>query len=272
MPKRSQLVCQQLENVSSVVLEEYQDIIRHYIRGRNGIYALYNGEKLYYVGLATNLRSRLKQHLRDRHRELWDRFSVYLTIGHHHIKEMESLLLRIVRPPGNKHGGKFVSCENLNKRLARDIKTLQRETLASILGEERRAAAGPDSADDRPVLAPYVELIRGNRLRGHRARLHRNGRAIVASARVRADGTILVRGAAGRKFNSPSMAAQFVLGHNANGWEFWQYERSPGEWVRLEQLRDSGRGLMTSGQKAALTRKRRAAGRKAAAARKLSTR
>ncbi len=36
MAKHSQLVCQQLENVSSVVLEEYQDIIKHYIRGRNG--------------------------------------------------------------------------------------------------------------------------------------------------------------------------------------------------------------------------------------------
>jgi hypothetical protein len=44
--KRAQLVCQQLENVSSVVLEEYQDIIRHYIRGRNGVYALYKGERL----------------------------------------------------------------------------------------------------------------------------------------------------------------------------------------------------------------------------------
>jgi hypothetical protein len=236
--KRAQLVCQQLENVSSVVLEEYQDIIRHYIRGRNGVYALYKGERLYYVGLARNLRGRLKQHLRDRHRALWDRFSVYLTIGEHHIKEMESLLLRILRPPGNKQGGKFMRCENLNKKLARDIKTLQRETLASILGEQRRAIAGPDSADDRPVLAPYVALIRGNRLRGYRARTRGHGQPIFVKARVREDGLIIVQGAAGRRFNSPSMAAQHVLGHNANGWEFWQYERSPGEWVRLSHLRD----------------------------------
>src|SRR5438045_4668414 len=151
MAQRAQLVCQQLENVSSVVLEEYQDIIRHYIRGRNGVYALYKGERLYYVGLATNLRGRLKQHLKDRHRGLWDRFSVYLTIGDTHIKEMESLLLRIVRPTGNKQIGKFVRCESLNKKLARDIKTLQREELVSILGGERRAVAGRDSADDRPV-------------------------------------------------------------------------------------------------------------------------
>jgi hypothetical protein len=231
MAKRSQLVCQQLEDVSSVVLEEYQDIIRHYIRGRNGVYALYKGKKLYYVGLATNLRGRLKRHLKDRHRKLWDRFSVYLTIGDTHIKEMESLLLRIMQPEGNKQLGKFVRCENLNKRLARDIKSLQRETLASILGDKRRAAAGRDSADEHPVLAPYVAMIRGNRLRSRRGRK-------TATARVRADGSIVVRGARGRKFNSPSMAGAYVLGRNVNGWDYWQYERAPGEWVSLSHLRD----------------------------------
>ena len=231
MARRAQLVCQQLENVSSLVLEEYQDIIRHYIRGRNGVYALYKGDRLYYVGLATNLRGRLKQHLKDRHRGLWDRFSVYLTIGDHHIKEMESLLLRIMRPAGNKQIGKFVSCESLNKKLSRDIKTLRREELASILGEKRRAIAGRDSADERPVLAPYVDQIRRNRLRArHKGKIVR--------ARVRRDGSITVRGATGRKFNSPSMAAIHVLRRNQNGWDFWQYERSPGEWVRLTRLRD----------------------------------
>jgi type I restriction-modification system DNA methylase subunit len=34
---------------------------------RHGVYALYRGNRLYYVGLASNLRSRLNTHLRDRH-------------------------------------------------------------------------------------------------------------------------------------------------------------------------------------------------------------
>jgi len=58
-------------------------------------------DKLYYVGLAIDLRRRLKQHLKDKHVDSWDRFSIYITIGDHHIKEMESLLLRITRPAGN---------------------------------------------------------------------------------------------------------------------------------------------------------------------------
>jgi predicted GIY-YIG superfamily endonuclease len=212
--------------------------VRQYLRGRNGVYALYKRDKLYYVGLATNLRSRLKQHLRDRHGESWDRFSVYLTITDSHLKDMESLLLRIIHPSGNKQSGRFYRCENLLKRLTRDIKALQREEITGILGVERRAIAGRDSADDRPVLAPYVVSIRRNRLRGNRARVRGRGPSVSAKALVLRDGSIVVRGVRGRKFKSPSMAAQHVLGHNANGSTFWKYERSPGEWVRLKHLRD----------------------------------
>src|SRR5688572_20606912 len=222
MTKRAQLVCQQMENVSSLVLEEYQDIIRGMIRGRNGVYALYKGEKLYYVGLATNLRGRLKQHLKDRHRALWDRFSVYLTIGDHHIKEMESLLLRIARPAGNRQIGKFVKCENLDRRFKREVRALHREQLTILFGRKPKKVSGRGSAPDSPVLAPYVGDIRRNRLRGRT-----KGKFI--RARVRSDGSITVRGSRGKKFNSPSLAAIHALKRNANGWQFWQYERSPGE-------------------------------------------
>jgi len=41
MPKRTPLVCQQLENISREALGKYQDIIRQYVRRRHGVYALY---------------------------------------------------------------------------------------------------------------------------------------------------------------------------------------------------------------------------------------
>jgi hypothetical protein len=78
MPKRTPLVCQHLENVSREVLEQHQDIVRQYVRHRQGVYALYRRGRLYYVGLASNLRTRLAHHLKDRHHGSWDRFSVYL--------------------------------------------------------------------------------------------------------------------------------------------------------------------------------------------------
>src|ERR1700722_2365049 len=102
MPKRNPLVCQHLENIAREVLEQRQDIIRQYVRHRQGVYALYRRGEIYYVGLASNLRSRLAHHMKDRHQDSWDRFSVYVTIGDSHIREMESLIIRILKPPGNK--------------------------------------------------------------------------------------------------------------------------------------------------------------------------
>jgi len=61
MARRKPLVTQHLENVSREALEKYQDIIKEYIRKRQGIYALYRRGKLYYVGLASNLASGLRR-------------------------------------------------------------------------------------------------------------------------------------------------------------------------------------------------------------------
>ena len=113
MARRNPLVCQFVENLSSAALERYADIIRDLVGRQHGVYALYRRDKLYYVGLATNLRGRLRGHLRDRHKGLWDRFSVYLTIDHRHLRELESLVIRIAQPKGNKQRGKFARSENL---------------------------------------------------------------------------------------------------------------------------------------------------------------
>jgi hypothetical protein len=112
MSPRSTLVSQYLENISRNALKKYQDITKGYVRHRQGIYALYRRDRLYYVGLATDLRWRLKQHLNDHHGQSWDRFSVYLTVGDQHLRDLESLVLRIVKPTGNKVKGKFSRSEN----------------------------------------------------------------------------------------------------------------------------------------------------------------
>src|SRR5438105_13380147 len=120
MAKDSPLVSQFLERISGETLAKHQKIIREFVQRRSGVYALYRRNRLYYVGLASNLRSRLRHHLKDRHGDSWDRFSVYLTIGDSHIKELESLILRVISPPGNKQRGKFATAENLRGRLGRE--------------------------------------------------------------------------------------------------------------------------------------------------------
>jgi hypothetical protein len=162
---------------------------------------------------------------------LWDHFSVYLTIGEHHIREMESLLVRISRPMGNKQIGKFAKCENLAVKLKRDVRAQKDTEIDDLFGSKKTANPGRVSAGDRPILAKYVHKIRR-----HRLRARYKGKWV--RARVRSNGFITVRGSRGLKFNSPSWAAKHVVKRNMNGWSFWEYERSPGEWVRLRHLRD----------------------------------
>jgi hypothetical protein len=154
------LVCQYLESISREALGRYQDIVREYTRERQGVYALYRRGKLYYVGLASDLRLRLTQHLKDHHQGSWDRFSVYLTVGNSHLRELESLLLRIVRPSGNKQIGKFSRrCQNLRQRFSHDIRAYQRLELDTLLGRIR-GNAPKDSRHTqgrRPVLARYIK-------------------------------------------------------------------------------------------------------------------
>lgn len=160
MAKRAQLVSQHLENISHEALSKYQDVIRSYVCGRQGIYALYRKNELYYVGLAGNLRSRLKAHLRDRHKKLWDRFSVYLTIGDSHLKELESLILRTVKPSGNHQSGKFIKSENLRGKLSRELRARQRQETNWMIG--RSTSPIPKSRrqkvvkKDAPILSAYV--------------------------------------------------------------------------------------------------------------------
>lgn len=229
MAKPAQLVCQHLENISSNALEKYQDVVRSYVRGRTGIYALYRRNKLYYVGLASNLSNRLKHHLRDRHKGIWDRFSVYLTIGDSHLKELESLILRTVKPRGNTQTGKFIKSENLRGRLARDLRRKHREEINWLIGR----AIGPIAKRSRkktrvkgqPILASYFNRS---------IRLRAKYRGELIKVRIRRNGLIRYKN---KDYKSPSVAGSAVVKRSCNGWTFWTYERAPGDWVSLDELR-----------------------------------
>jgi predicted GIY-YIG superfamily endonuclease len=139
MARRSKpLVVEHLENISRKALEKYQPLIKEYVKGKKGVYALYRGDKLKYVGLATNLRSRLHTHLRDRHSQSWDKFSVYLTIDDEHLRELEALVIRIAAPKENRQKAKFSISENLLLRFRKDVSRYQQKELREILGIDEK--------------------------------------------------------------------------------------------------------------------------------------
>jgi hypothetical protein len=228
MPKDRHLVSQYLENISGGALEKYQDTVRDYIRERQGVYALFKHGKLYYVGLAHNLRSRLQAHLRDHHAGCWDRFSVYLTIGDTHLRELESLVLRIIKPKGNKQKGKFLRAESLRSRFSSDIRRIQQAEWRSVIGK------GTSGEHRTPKVDARGEAVLGTYIAGP-MKLRATFKGNNIAAHVRKDGVIRFEGG---KYTSPSLAAAAACKRKTcNGWTFWKYERAPGDWVKLDNLR-----------------------------------
>ena len=75
---------------------------------KQGLYALYkkNGE-LYYVGRASNLLGRLSIHRTDLHGKKWDKLAIYIVDESVTLHDVESLVIAVSKPEGNKNRGKL---------------------------------------------------------------------------------------------------------------------------------------------------------------------
>ena len=87
------------------------------MKGFAGVYVLYHGDRPYYVGLTRNLRGRVNQHLKDRHKKKWDGFSIFRIKRVAFLKDLETLLVRVAEPPGNRSTGHVPKDSNLNRIL-----------------------------------------------------------------------------------------------------------------------------------------------------------
>jgi hypothetical protein len=227
--KREALVHQHLENVSRELLEGHPDVVRQFIGRNAGVYALYRKNKLYYVGLATALRGRLRAHVKNRHGGAWDRFSIYLTMRDQHLREIEALLLRIAKPPGAKQRGRLAQSRDMRRRITRAIREKQFSEVSSLFGRETSPVGSSDRANGAD--SELVRLLpQGARIRG-------TLKSKIFRARVRRNGTIRFRG---KTYKSLSVAASAAIKRPTNGWWFWQMERGRGNWTRLNKIRRAG--------------------------------
>lgn len=225
-----------LERISVTAFDKFYSEITKLVELQHGVYALYRNDRLYYVGLAGNLRRRIKQHLRDKHAGRWNRFSLYLVRKVDHIKEIEALLLRIADPTGNKQSGLLRGATNLDRKLRKMMEARQHSELDEIFRKEprirqpskrargnqrRRAAATKLSA-----LRPLKGIVSGKRIYGthkkkqFKAIVYRNGR-------IKFDG---------RFYDSPSAAGVAARKQSTNGWTFWRVRKN-GELIRLKDLK-----------------------------------
>jgi hypothetical protein len=228
--RREALVHGHLEGVSRGLLEQHPKAVQQFIGKNAGIYALYRKDKLYYVGLATALRIRLKAHIKNRHGQSWDSFSIYFTNRDQHLREIEALILRIAGPPGIKQKGKLAQSRDLRRRITRAIREKLDSEVSSLFRRKRRGLDHGENlrpAGDNNALISL--LPQGGGLRAtHNDKVYR--------ARARPDGRIRYNG---NLYSSLTLAAKAAIKRTVNGWWFWKVKRG-GYWVRLTDIRRAG--------------------------------
>ena len=105
--KARALVKSHLGDIQRALLEgekrlSFLEFLKQYGKLR-GLYALYDSRgRLYYVGKASDLPTRLNQHLKDKHSESWERMSLFFLSDSADILELEGLIVITAKPSGNK--------------------------------------------------------------------------------------------------------------------------------------------------------------------------
>ncbi len=100
------------------------------MRGYAGIYVLHQGKRIYYVGLTTNLLGRIKGHAKWRAGK-WDHFTFFRIQKVRYLKDIETLLHRLVDSPGNKVKGHVPRDADLN-RVLREVLVEHERTIQGI--------------------------------------------------------------------------------------------------------------------------------------------
>jgi hypothetical protein len=229
------LVSGYLERISSAVFDDYHGEITKLVGKQHGVYALYKKKRLYYVGLAGNLRARVKHHLKDRHARKWDSFSLFLIRNVEHLRELEALVVHIAEPKGNVQKGKFARPNNLERELKKLMDERNKLKVQAIFGHAKKRKAAVPKPPKAKISAQREPVLKGLLEPGSELRKNFKGRECVAT--VTSDGRISF---GGRVFNFPSLAANYIrVGKHTNGWTFWRFQDENGGWVVLDQLRRS---------------------------------
>ncbi len=222
-----------LERVNARIFDKFRKEITEMIKGHQGIYALYRKNTLYYVGLASNLRNRIKHHLNDRHGGKWTHFSLYIIRKTDHIKELESLILRIADPTGNAQRGKLRTTNNLLPKLKAQVKRKVKEELDDLFKRQRKT-----KKKTRKKATTSTSLRKAKKpLAGYfakRTRLYGTHKGAECKAWVFKSGTVRFDG---QLYKSPSAAGAAACGRATNGWAFWKFKNENGEPVKLNTLR-----------------------------------
>jgi predicted GIY-YIG superfamily endonuclease len=221
------LVVKKLEGVSKLIFRNYYKQITELIGNSHGIYALYDENELYYVGKSTDLKNRVKQHLKDRHLASWTHFSLYLVRKADHISEIESLIIRVANPKGNTKKYKTDKGASLLKELQASVKVRQQEEFNTMFNKTTGNRPRPAGSDKHPLALDGLVRKKTALYRTYKGKEYRA--LLTPRGKIKHNGKI---------YETPTAAAKSIVNRTAvNGWTFWYFKNAEGEWARLSELR-----------------------------------
>lgn len=123
----SKLIDNYVENIPRVLLRKFKGQFEGWFKQGRGIYALYKGKNLYYVGMG-RIPGRILHHFYDKHKNKWDNFSAYIIRREKYTREFETIISRFARPMGSEAIGKLSKKNNLKRKVKKLIKQREKET------------------------------------------------------------------------------------------------------------------------------------------------
>lgn len=202
------IITKKLQNVNVAALKQLPFILTALLGSQSGIYVLYKKDTLYYIGKAVDLQRRLVQHLRDHHQKKWDTFSLFVVKNRKHIGDLESLLITICEPKGNKSHPRG-EAQDLRKEFLTRIDEYHAKEKALILNSE-----------------PCKKKRNITLFRTYKGKKYTATYDCV-NCSVRYNKII---------YSSPSAAGYAITGKPCNGLLFWKVKNKKGKEMPLKKL------------------------------------
>ena len=243
---RLNILVKKIEGINKIVVNnkkylEVRKYIEKKIKTEHGVYALYNKEgKLYYVGRAVDIISRVKQHTKNRHSRQWFYFSIYFTKKKQDAHDVEAIILSVLpQVKGNKQNrSKLGEDKELKKQIKKIKKEVDQERIKKIRRSSTFLKIGPDKKKKQKR-----KRRKKNRLnlkdRFERVRpLEGKYKDKIYKARLLKSGKIKYKG---KPYDNPSAAAWAAIKRRSpssrpNGWSFWSVKNYKNKWIKLSKL------------------------------------
>ena len=228
---KGSIITDKLEKVGkdAVHKKEIKEILRKHIGKVSGVYALYNKEKLYYVGKATtnNLIKRVSQHLKDKHSKKWNKFSLYPTENKQYATDIEAIIISIGKPPKGNTNIPYLAKEKKTKSLiASELKKLEAKKIEKIFGSENKK--NPAKINQKK---PNKAVSFNNPFKTKKV-LKKTYKGKAYKALWLTSGQIEYKT---KRYNSPTSVAKVISGRKViNGKEFWRVKNNEGDWIQIK--------------------------------------